>query len=93
MQEECVLSLVYMPRDKLLDKMRQNPLNDWRIENVQTIAKRYDLKITHPRGGGSHVTLRHNSGVKLTIPAHRRIKPVYIRKLIALIDLLEENHE
>ena len=82
-----------MRRDKLLEKMRQNPRNNWRIENVQTIANRYGLSIGRPRGGGSHVTLRHNSGTKLTIPARRPIKPVYIRKLVAMIDRLEENHE
>lgn len=82
-----------MPRDKLLEKMRVNPLDDWRIENVETIANRYGLSIRRPKGGGSHVTLRHSSGTMLTIPTRRPIKPVYIRKLVAMIDLLEENHE
>ncbi len=81
-----------MRRDKLLENMRQNPRNNWRIENVQTIANRYGLSISRPRGGGSHVTLRHNSGAKLTIPTRRPIKPVYIRKLVEMIDQLGENH-
>ena len=81
-----------MRRDKLLENMRQNPLNNWRIEDVQTIANRYGFSISRPRGGGSHVTLRHNSGTKLTIPARHPIKPVYIRKLVAMIDQLGENH-
>ncbi len=82
-----------MRRDKLLEKMRVNPRNDWRIEDVQTIADRYGLSFNRPKGGSSHVTLRHNSGSKLTIPDHRPIKPVYIRKLVKLIDQLGENHE
>lgn len=82
-----------MPRDKLLEKMRAIPLNDWRIENVETIANRYGLSLGRPKGGGSHITLRHSSGTMLTIPTRRPIIPVYIRKLVSLIDQLEETHE
>ena len=81
-----------MRRDKLLERMRTNPQNDSRIEDVQTLANRYGLSISRPKRGGSHVTLRHNSGSMLTIPAHRPIKPVYIRKLVEMIDQLGENH-
>ena len=82
-----------MRRDKLLEKMRANPRNDWRIRDVETLANRYGLTINRPKGGSSHVTLRHNSGSMLTVPDHRPIKPVYIRKLVEMIDQLEENHE
>lgn len=82
-----------MHRDKLLDRMRQNPRNDWRMRDVETLARRYGLSINRPKRGSSHVTLRHDSGTKLTIPDHRPIKPVYIRKLVTMIDQLEENHE
>ncbi len=82
-----------MRRDKLLDRMRQNPRNDWRMRDVETLARRYGLSINRPKRGSSHVTLRHDSGTKLTIPDHRPIKPVYIRKLVTMIDQLEENHE
>lgn len=82
-----------MRRDKLLEKMRANPRNDWRIRDVETLANRYGLTINRPKRGSSHVILRHNSGSKLTVPDHRPIKPVYIRKLVEMIDQLEENHE
>ena len=94
MQEnDAVWSPISMRRDKLLEKMRANPRNDWRIEDVQTLANRYGLSISRPKRGGSHVTLRHNSGAMLTVPARRPIKPVYIRKLVDMIDQLERNHE
>ena len=94
MQEiDVVWRFVSMRRDKLLDRMRANPRNDWRMRDVETIARRYDLSINRPKGGSSHVTLRHNSGDKLTIPTRRPIKPIYIRKLVTMIDQLEENHE
>ena len=82
-----------MRRDKLLERMRANPRNDWRMRNVETLANRYGLSITRPKGGGSHVTLHHKSGAKLTIPDHRPIKPVYIKELVKMIDQLGENHE
>ena len=75
-----------MHRDKLLERMRNNPRDDWRIDHIETLANRYGFSINRPRGGGSHVTLRHDSGIKLTIPARRPIKPVYIRRLVQMID-------
>ena len=79
-----------MRQDKLLEKMRANPRGDWQIANVETLAKRYGLSINRPKSGGSHVTLRHDSGFKLTVPARRPIKPVYIRRLVQMIDQLEK---
>ena len=78
-----------MRRDKLLERMRNNPRNDWRIDHVETLANRYGLSINRPGGGGSHVTLRHDSGLKLTVPARRSIKPKYIQQLVQMIDQLE----
>ena len=78
-----------MRRDKLLERMRNNPRNNWRIDHVETLASRYGLSVNRPRGGGSHVTLRHNSGLKLTVPARRPIKPKYIQRLVQMIDQLE----
>ena len=37
----------------------------------------------------SHVTFRPPRGDKLTVPARRPIKPVSIRKFLALIEALE----
>jgi hypothetical protein len=37
--------------------------------------------------GGSHYKIAHHTADEiLTIPSKRRIKPVYIRKLVAFID-------
>lgn len=73
--------------DKLLVAMRRNPRADWRIEQLKTIADRYG--VTHRQPGTSHVTFRPPRGDKLTVPAERPIKPVYVRKFLALIDALE----
>ncbi len=68
--------------DKLLGKMDLNPL-DWRIEQLKTIAKANNVAWRQP--GTSHVTFRHSCGAKITVPAHKPIKPVYIRKFVRLI--------
>ena len=89
MANDAVRSTMSMRRDKLLKKMKNNPRDDWQITDVEKLANRYGFSINRPRGGSSHVTLRHDSGRRLTIPAHRPIKPVYIRKLVQMIDQLE----
>jgi predicted RNA binding protein YcfA (HicA-like mRNA interferase family) len=72
---------------KLLEKMRRNPC-DWRIQQIATVAKQYQVTIR--KTSGSHVILSHPDWIELlSIPAHRPIKPIYIKKFIKLIELLE----
>ncbi|MFC4486950.1 type II toxin-antitoxin system HicA family toxin [Tepidiphilus baoligensis] len=68
---------------KLLESMRQNP-RDWRIDQVETVARAFGLTVFHR--GGSHYILRNAAGRKISIPAHRPIKPIYIKALVRLID-------
>jgi len=69
--------------EKLLSRLRNNPF-DWNIETLKEIAERFDIQWRQP--GTSHITFRHPNGTKLTVPAHRPIKPIYIKKFIRLID-------
>ena len=73
--------------EKLLQKMRHNP-RDWRIEDLKVIAERFG--ITYRQPGTSHVTFRTRSGSKLTVPSHKPIKAIYVKRFIELIDLLGE---
>jgi hypothetical protein len=73
---------------KILGKMRNNPTG-WRIEDLKTVADRFKIEYRQP--GTSHVTFRLPSGAKLTVPARRPIKPVYVKKFLELID--EVAHE
>jgi len=68
--------------EKTLAAMERNPL-DWRIEQVEAIADAYGLTLHRP--GGSHCIVRHPNGKKVSIPAQRPIKPVYIRKFVRLV--------
>ena len=76
--------------DKVLTKMRNNP-RDWNIEDIKAIADRFGIKYRQP--GTSHMTFRTNSGAKITIPAHKPVKPIYIKLFIALVDELRGNDE
>ena len=70
--------------DKTLEKMRHNP-KDWRIQEIETVAEKYGISVR--KGKGSHVVLEHPSWVELlTVPAHRPIKQIYVKKLVRLIE-------
>jgi hypothetical protein len=72
---------------KLLAKMSHNPMG-WQISDIETIAKKYGIKIR--KGGGSHVTFSHLSlHAILTIPARKPVKPIYIKKFLKMLEDLE----
>ncbi len=71
--------------------MRRNPQADWTIADVEALCREHGLRCIPPRGGGSHHKVSHPSVAEiLTIPSRRPVKPVYIRKLVALIDALRD---
>ena len=72
--------------ERLLAKMRANPRGDYTIDQFKTLARRFDIDFRQP--GTSHVTFRHRSGERLTVPASRRIKPVYIKRFVEIIDAI-----
>lgn len=74
--------------EKKLLKLKHNPMN-WRIEDLKNIADHFDVVYRQP--GTSHVTFRTASGKKLTVPAHKPIKPVYIKQFVILIEELMED--
>ena len=77
--------------EKTFVKMKGNP-QDWRIEQLETIAKQYGVAIR--KTGGSHVVFDHPDWIELLcVPAHRPIKPIYVKKFIALIENLEVDNE
>jgi hypothetical protein len=74
--------------DKILNKMRTNP-KDWRLDALESVATRFSIKVR--KSGGSHVVFSHpDSDIVVTVPAHRPIKPIYIRQFLVLIDELVE---
>ena len=75
-------------RVKLLDAMRNNP-RDWRIDDLLVAAKQFDIECRN-NGGSHHVFSFPNLEMDVTVPAHRPIKPVYIRQFMLLIDAVKE---
>lgn len=78
---------------KTLDGMRANPRADWQIEDVNRVCRRYGLTCSAPRRGGHYKVSHPNVSEILTIPAHRPIQHVYIRRLIAMIDATAGRNE
>jgi len=68
---------------KTLARMKARPL-DWRIDSLKSVAEFCGLDWHQP--GGSHVIFRHPNGAMLSVPAHRPIKPVYVRKFLRLVE-------
>lgn len=75
---------------RLIDRMRRAPQADWKIDDVVVACREHGLICEPPRGGGSHYKIAHG-GIReiVTIPYRRPIKPVYIRKLVKLIEQVE----
>lgn len=72
---------------KQIEKMRNNPRN-WKIDDLKIIAKRVGLD--HRQSGTCHVTFRSRNGQKLTVPARKPIKAIYIKQFLELINDLGE---
>jgi hypothetical protein len=70
--------------------MRENP-RDGDIGDIDTVCRHFGIRFTAPQRG-SHYKARHPAVPEiLTIPARRPIKPGYVRRLVALIDAVEES--
>ena len=70
--------------ERLLDSMRANPKGDWTPGNVKAVARAYGLAFR--QRGTSHAVVTNALGRHLTIPMHKPIKPLYIRRLVELIE-------
>lgn len=71
---------------KLLAKMRRNP-RDWRIEDLKVVAR--SAGIDFDQHGTSHLVFRHAVAGRLSVPAHRPIKPVYVRLFVDLVSKVD----
>jgi len=74
--------------ENILLQMRNNPRGDWHIEDFKTVAKRHGIEWRQP--GTSHVIFKAPNGDKVSVPAHKPIKPPYVRQFLAMIDRLRD---
>jgi len=74
--------------DKLIEKLRNNP-RDTNIDSIRKILDKHGLEYVW--GKGDHLNVKHpNIDYILTIPAHKPIKPIYIIKLLKMIEEIGE---
>ncbi|TFF19929.1 type II toxin-antitoxin system HicA family toxin [Jiella endophytica] len=72
---------------KTLERMRLNPKADWQISDVLKACREVGAKCGTPPGGGSHYYVKMpGKRDRLTVPAHKPIRDVYIRKLIRYLE-------
>ena len=70
--------------DKLLSAIRNNPRADWSIDDLKSLARRFDIDWRQP--GTSHVTFSFEGLEPVTIPAHKPIKPIYVARFLGMVD-------
>lgn len=70
--------------ERLFDAMKANPKADWTPDNVKVVVRAYGLTVR--QRGTSHAVVTNAVGQHLTIPMHKPIKPIYIKRLVELIE-------
>jgi hypothetical protein len=68
---------------KLLKAMQANP-RDWRIDQMQTVARRHGIDWRHD--GTSHCVFTWPDGRTLSVPARRPVKPFYVRQFVKMLE-------
>lgn len=70
-----------------LRRVHARPFSDflWVVFVTQPSVGDGQLSYRLRQPGTSHVTFRHPGGAKLTVPAHKPIKPVYVRLFVRLV--------
>ena len=61
--------------------MKANPKADWSQSNIKTLVKAFNLNLR--QRDTSHAVITNSSGQHITVPP---IKPVYIKRLVELIE-------
>lgn len=64
--------------------MRNNP-RDWKIETLISVAEKYGVEIRN-HGGSHHVFSHPGVVLVVSVPAHRPIKPIYVKQFVLLIE-------
>ena len=71
--------------------MRNNPRDDWSIDDPKTQAAKTGIDWRQPCT--SHVTFSCPGVRPRTVPAHKPIKAAFIRRFLELIDQAGENDD
>ena len=75
--------------EKTISRMRNNP-QGWTIDNLKTLAQRYGIAWRQP--GTSHVTFSYLGVAPLTVPSHKPIKPIYVKRFLEMLDQIGDQN-
>ena len=81
-----------MRADEIVSRIRHNIRHnprDWRIDDLKMLARRNGIDWRQP--GTSHVTFSYPGLLPVTVPAHKPIKPIYIKLFLESIHSMEEH--
>jgi predicted RNA binding protein YcfA (HicA-like mRNA interferase family) len=77
---------------KLIEQLLRDP-PEARFDDIQYLLEAFGFE--EKRSKGSHHTFRSEAGLKITVPKKggKMVKAVYIRQIVTLLQLEEENDE
>jgi hypothetical protein len=75
------------PKEPILEQMRRNPQSDWGISDVQRVCDEYGIDLMKPSRGSHYKAASPLISAHQCIPHNRPIKAIYIKALVAMIDV------
>ena len=77
--------------NKLFEKAKRTQ-NGWKRQEIDRLYDGFRFRIRH---GRNHDIVSHpdNPNLRETLPRHRNIKPVYVRRAVRLINALLDQQE
>ena len=75
----------------LLEAMRRNPSGNWTIDDVRKVCEQRGCQCLAPTRGSHWKVAAPGRSEILMVPARRPIKPVYVRKLVAMLEGIERD--
>ena len=75
---------------KTLQAMSQNPKGDWNISDIENVCREYGLICRHPAKGSHYIVKGLATGLRLTIPSRRPIKPCYLKDFVKLVEAFKK---
>ena len=73
-------------REKMIQKIRNNPSNV-RFELIQELLLYFGFIERQPSSGSSHYTYVYGEQI-ITIPKHKPVKKIYIKRVLAILEEL-----
>lgn len=73
-------------KEKLLQKIKNNPTNV-KFDTIQSLLLYLGFDERTPRRGSSHHTFTYRNHI-LTVPKHKPVKTIYIKKVLSILEEL-----